>query len=154
MLGVVPFLTDLEIPEEDAVALAAGVRVKCVIAIGSSDRSECIDIAVIQLPHIANFDDFDPLRRESDVRLRYVASVGGPGPAGRRDSCRAPRRPWRTWPGCGSAACDQAVCRLAEAGTAVVGICGGYQMLGQSIRDPDHVESSQEEMSNTGNRTR
>ena len=59
MLGVVPFLTDLAIPEEDAVALDARAL-----------RGECkrLDIAVIRLPHIANFDDFDPLAQEPDVR--------------------------------------------------------------------------------------
>lgn len=140
VLGVVPYLSDLALPEEDAVALDTGVR---------HDRASVRDIAVIRLPHIANFDDFDPLRRESGVRLRYV------------DSAAALGKPSAViLPGTKSTLADlmwlrergfdETIRRLAAQRTAVVGICGGYQMLGSLIRDPEYIESNIEEMPGLG----
>ena len=68
VFGVVPYLHDLYIPEEDAVALEAPDPIKPV-------QDASVDIAVIHLPRIANFDDFDPLVAEPGVRLRYVDST-------------------------------------------------------------------------------
>jgi len=101
-----------------------------------------VEIAVVDLPHISNFTDFDALRIEPDVRVRIVrrASVLGkpdalilPGSknviadlAYLRQTCLA-----------------TAISALAEEGqTEIVGICGGYQMLGESIADPSGVESN------------
>lgn len=132
VLGVVPFLHDLAIPEEDAVALDSV----------TSERSSAteVDIAVVRLPRISNFDDFDPLAGEPGVRVRYVSS---PEELGRPDAV--------ILPGTKSTIADltwvweqglaEAIQRLANLGKAVVGICGGYQMLGRIVRDPDHVES-------------
>ena len=61
--GVVPFFNDIHIPEEDSVGLGADAE---------SESDDAIDVAVMRLPHIANFDDFDPLRHEAGVRVRYV----------------------------------------------------------------------------------
>jgi len=141
VLGIVPYLHDLGIPEEDAVALNE--------AVAGSPRGDSVDVAVIRLPRIANFDDFDPVAAEPGVQVRYVSSVQDLG------------RPQAVvLPGTKSTIADlawlqarglvEAIQRLAEEGTAVVGICGGYQMLGQIIRDPDHVESSVEEVSGLG----
>ena len=141
VLGVVPFLHDLAIPEEDAVALQeSGVRSQ-----GSGIRSQesgvgSLDIAVLRLPHIANFDDFDPLTRETGIRVRYVQSAAS---LGRPDAIVVPGTKstmadpiWLRERGI-----DKEITRLAAEGVAVVGICGGFQMLGQAIRDPEHVES-------------
>ncbi len=133
VVGVIPYLADLQIPEEDAVALLDDV------ADGGEPLSSDLDIAVIHLPHIANFDDFDPLAAEPDVRLRYVSSAWALG------------RPHVViLPGSKNTAADlawlharglaHAIQRLAGDGVAVVGICGGYQMMGQAIRDLDRVE--------------
>lgn len=100
-----------------------------------------IDIAVIRLPHIANFDDFDPLRAESGVRLRYVHSIADLG------------KPHAIiLPGTKSTLADlgwlrgeglaAAIRSLSAEGGAVIGICGGYQMLGRVVRDGSHVESA------------
>jgi adenosylcobyric acid synthase len=132
VLGVVPFIPDLDLPEEDAATLDE------LRAAPAEDG--VIDIAVVRLPHIANFDDFAPLAAESGVRVRYVRS------------CPALGRPHAVIvPGTKSTVADllwlqergleTAIRTLAAAGTAVVGICGGYQMLGQTIRDPQGVES-------------
>jgi adenosylcobyric acid synthase len=140
VLGVVPYLRDLALPEEDAVALD-GPQPR--------DQTQGVDIAVIQLPHIANFDDFDPLRTETGVRLRYVQRV---------DELGQPRA--IILPGTKSTIADlswlreqglaAAIREQAAAGCAVVGICGGYQMLGRTIRDPEHVESSRTEIEGLG----
>ncbi len=140
VLGVVPYLSDLALPEEDAVALDTGQR---------HDPARVRDIAVIRLPHIANFDDFDPLRSEIDVRLRYVDSVAA---LGNPSAIILPGTKstladlaWLTERGFA-----EAIRHLAAQGTAIVGICGGYQMLGSRIRDPEHTESRMEEMPGLG----
>ena len=72
VLGVVHHYRDIHVPEEDSVAL----DLQAPKASGA-----VLDIAVIQVPHISNFDDFDPLAKESGVSLRYVesaAQIGGP----------------------------------------------------------------------------
>jgi adenosylcobyric acid synthase len=132
VLGVVPFLPALAIPEEDAVALDTA---------GSRALTDAIDVVVIRLPHIANFDDFDPLRAEPGVSVRYVSSV------------QALARPDAViLPGTKSTIADllwlhsqglaKALVQLAGQGVAVAGICGGYQMLGCVIHDPERLESS------------
>jgi adenosylcobyric acid synthase len=137
VVGVIPYLADLGIPEEDAVAIERPHSP----ASSLQPELETIDIAVIVLPRIANFDDFDPLAAEYGVQVRYVSSLHALG------------RPHAIiLPGTKSTVADlgwlrtqglaQAVKNLANEGTPVVGICGGYQMLGRTIRDPDHAESS------------
>ncbi len=139
VLGVVPYLPALAIPEEDAVALDAAIP----------RAAAAIDIAVIRLPHIANFDDFDPLRAEANVGLRYVQA---PAALGRPHAVIVP--------GTKSTLADLAWLRaagfaevigaLASQGTSIVGICGGFQMLGRVIRDPAHRESDGGEAAGLG----
>ncbi|MBI4758579.1 MAG: cobyric acid synthase [Chloroflexi bacterium] len=136
VVGVVPYLRDLRIAEEDSVALEQSTADRRLLA-------NVADIAIIRLPHISNFDDFDPLALEPGVRVRYVDSpldLGEPHAI--------------IIPGSKSTAADlhflnasglaTAIVARAHQGTAVVGICGGYQMLGLVIRDPDRVESERE----------
>lgn len=141
VLGVVPWLRDLGIPEEDAVALDSVQN-----AVSSEQLT---DIAVVRLPRVANFDDFDALRREVGVNVRWVDGVqqlGKPSAI--------------ILPGTKSTMADLAwlrargladeVVRLAQTGTPVVGICGGYQMLGEVVCDPDLVEGEMQEMDGLG----
>ncbi len=141
VLGVVPWLTDLGIPEEDAVALD-GWKL-------SADDDQDIDIAIIRLPRISNFDDFDALQREQGVRIRWVDSV---------QQLAAPTA--IILPGTKSTMADldwlyerglaDEITRLAQKGIPVVGICGGYQMLGQVVYDPHLVEGDRTEMRGLG----
>ena len=142
VLGVIPYIKDLHIPEEDAVALETMPQT-------SAQPEGVVDIAVIHLPRISNFDDFDPLSAEPGVRLRYVdAQVS----LGRPDAI--------ILPGTKSTVADlawlqanglaEAIRQRARDGSAVVGICGGYQMLGRSILDPQHVEAQVEETRGLG----
>ncbi|MBE7553605.1 MAG: cobyric acid synthase [Anaerolineales bacterium] len=135
-LGVIPFLPGIGVAEEDSVALEEAGKW------GSEEarRWEAVDIAVIRLPRISNFDDFDPLAAEPGVRVRFVerlddlgqpAAVILPGSKMTLADLAWLRR---------TGLAEQIVA-LAQEGTAVVGICGGYQMLGQSLLDPDGVEA-------------
>ena len=137
VLGVVPYYRDIEIAEEDSVSLEQRQQLK-------SQTGYVLDIAVMGFPHISNFDDFDPLRREPGVRLRYVES---------RDNLGEPDL--IILPGTKTTMADlwwlrergfaAAIQRQADAGTPVIGICGGYQMMGRRILDPHGVESPQPE---------
>jgi adenosylcobyric acid synthase len=135
VLGVIPWIDNLRVAEEDAVALE---RPEPRIEPAAGDS--CVDIAVIRLPRIANFDDFDPLAAEPGVRLRYVA---------RPEDLGAPRL--IILPGTKATIADLqamrssglagAVLERHEAGTSLLGICGGFQMLGARISDPLGVEA-------------
>jgi len=148
VLGVIPYLRDLGIPEEDAVAIEQlraahwpHRRNERRPGHGDEDAAPDVDIAVVALPYISNFDDFDPLTVEPDIQVRYVSSVSELG------------RPNAViLPGSKSTIADltwlrdrglaDAIQQLAAKGVAVVGICGGYQMLGEVVRDPQHTESA------------
>jgi adenosylcobyric acid synthase len=128
VLGVIPWLDELGIAEEDAVALErAPQRVP----------GRTI-VAVLQIPAIANFDDFDPLAREPDVEVRYIDRPAGLAGAaavilpGTKHTLAARR--WLRERGFDTA--------LQHFGGAVVGLCGGYQLLGRRISDPHGVEGA------------
>jgi adenosylcobyric acid synthase len=138
--GVVPHFRDIHIPEEDSVALDLPTR---------SAANAVVDIAVIQLPHISNFDDFDPLAREPGVALRYVDSAAA---LGRPDlvilpgsKTTIPDLAWLEQRGL-----TQAILARHREGAAFIGICGGYQMLGAKLYDPDGVESTRLVMDGLG----
>ncbi|RPI94460.1 MAG: cobyric acid synthase [Chloroflexi bacterium] len=142
VLGVVPYLKDLSLPEEDAVALDQP-------RFNPRDSSTSIDIVVIRLPVISNFDDFDPFRNDPGVQVRYAAQAS---------EVRQPQA--IILPGTKSTMADLAWLRErgfdrvirehVQRGGALVGICGGYQMLGQMIHDPERIESSKESIAGLG----
>jgi adenosylcobyric acid synthase len=131
ILGVLPYAGILEIPEEDGAGLKAGTKpgYKRPIAIG-----------VVVLPRISNYTDFEPFLREPDVSLQYLDN---PKDARTLDVICLPGTKstiadlkWlrdRGW--------EQLIAARKAAGASIVGICGGYQMMGSSIADPQHVES-------------
>jgi adenosylcobyric acid synthase len=134
VVGVIPHLPRLGLAEEDSVALDRRP--------GAADSPVLLDIAVIHLPQISNFDDFDPLAAEEGVRVRFVrerAELGTPDllilPGTK--STIADLRELRAR-GLGTA-----IVALARAGVPTIGICGGYQMLGEAIEDPHRVESDE-----------
>jgi len=139
VIGVLPYWRDICIAQEDSVYLDEPAR-----EVTSTD----LDIAIIRLPHIANYDDFDPLEAEG-CRVRYVTrprEVGHPHLI--------------VLPGTKSTMSDlqylresgfaSEVLRQANSATPIIGICGGYQMLGRTILDPYGVESSTPEVSGLG----
>jgi adenosylcobyric acid synthase len=146
VLGVIPYAAAWRLPEEDAVALddsRSGPD-------GTSEPDQNgIEIAIVHLPYISNFDEFDALEQEPDVRLRYV-----------RPGQRLGRPDLVILPGSKSTVADLDVLHrsgLADAlrdaagrGTPVLGICGGYQMLGRRIDDPERVESDRPSVEGLG----
>ncbi len=138
--GLVHYYRDIHVPEEDSVALDDAP---------AAPSQAVLDVAVIQLPHISNFDDFDPLARHSGVELRYVDSTAQ---LGRPDlvilpgtKTTIPDLAWMNEQGL-----SQAVKELHAGGAAVVGVCGGYQMLGTKVSDLEHIESSITEIDGLG----
>ncbi len=132
VFGVVPWLPDLGLPQEDSVSFKAGMYD------GSKPAGPHVEIALLDLPHISNFTDVEPLAAEPDVWLRTVRKAEDLG----RPDCVI-------LPGSKNVPADLAWLKesgLAEAvrrlaGTAeVIGICGGFQMLGQAVADPHGLE--------------
>lgn len=141
VLGVIPHLPDLGIAAEDSVALERPVA--------RDNGPTLLDIAVIHLPRIANFDDFDPLAAEPGVRVRFVrdaAALGTPdllilpGTKTTLPDLLALRE----------RGLDRAIVALARGGTPTLGICGGYQLLGERIADPHGIESDVRELPGLG----
>ena len=136
--GVVPYLHDLRLPEEDSVGFKSGAFDDTPL------QGEHIQIAVIDLPHISNFTDFDPLRNEPDVYLRVVRS---PKDLDHPDALILPgsKNVMSDLDYLHQSGLEQKIMALAAEGrTEVVGICGGFQILGQKIADPYGIESSKQ----------
>jgi adenosylcobyric acid synthase len=140
ILGVLPYLKDLRLPEEDGVVLDR------VVPPGGE---KTIEIAVLYLPHISNFTDFDPLEHEPEVHLRYVhpgQRIGEadvvilPGSKNTIDDLFFLKK---------EGYADE-IWRLHLSAKMVVGICGGFQMLGKVIRDPFAVETHRGEIEGLG----
>ncbi len=134
VLGVVPFIENLNLPEEDSHLWRQRDRVV------APDAGGKLDLAVIDLPHLSNFTDLDALRLEPDVCVRLVRA---PEDLGAPDAV--------ILPGSKNTMADLACLRqggLAAAlvalrgRTEIVGICGGFQMLGATISDPHGVETA------------
>jgi adenosylcobyric acid synthase len=130
VLGVIPYYKDIYIDEEDSVSLEQKRR---------KWAEGKVNVAVVLLRHISNFTDFDTLEREPRVNLFYTNNVSDiqradiiilPGTKATLDDLLELRRN----------GCAQAIQRAHRDGKTVVGICGGYQMLGVSVADPDQVE--------------
>ncbi|MGC9525152.1 MAG: cobyric acid synthase CobQ [Limnospira sp.] len=139
VVGVIPWV-DLAFPAEDSLSLLDRRS-------GSPDAD--ITIAIVRIPRISNFTDFDPLDAESSVKIRYV----DPGqPLGHPDAV--------ILPGSKTTIADLQILQQSgmatqiqqyvEAGGQVMGICGGYQMLGQEVSDPYGVEGQRGEFQGLG----
>jgi adenosylcobyric acid synthase len=134
-LGVVPYLRDLGLPEEDSVGFKSG-------AFDDANPSgKAVEVAIIDLPHISNFTDFDPLRLEPDVHVRIVRTVQD---LQRPDAIILPgsKNTIQDLLYLQQSGLDRKISDLARGGrTEVVGICGGFQILGGKIADPHGIES-------------
>ena len=128
--GVIPY-THVDIDDEDSLTER----------FSKTTERKLLDIAVIRLPRISNFTDFAPFERYGNVSLRYVervADLHGPDMIlipGTKSTIADLK--WLRQSGM-----EAAVLKAASAGTPVFGICGGYQMLGRTVSDPDQVEAA------------
>ena len=140
VVGVVPYYKDIYIEEEDSLALAT----KSLQA-----EQGKVNIAVVLLRHLSNFTDFNVLERDPRVHLFYTNNTD-----------ELAKADIIILPGSKSTLADlyelrrngvaQAVIRAHREGTAVLGICGGYQLMGQEVLDPDHVEGEIERLPGLG----
>ena len=128
VLGVVPYFY-LDIDEEDS--LTERFRGK--------DNAGLVDIAVVRLPRISNFTDFAPLESLDEVSVRYITS---PDEFGSPDAVLLPgsKNTIRDLLWMRQSGMEAKILQFADRGGLVFGICGGYQMLGQEISDPDGTE--------------
>ncbi|MBJ6801544.1 cobyric acid synthase [Geomonas propionica] len=141
VLGVLPWFKGLALPEEDSVALQ-----KKPAAPKELPSAEKLRVGVVRLPRISNYTDFSVLEAEPDVDLYYIHSpllvetmdlVIIPGTKSTIADLVAIREQ----------GIADALCRYQG---PVVGICGGYQMLGTTVNDPDRVESALESTQGLG----
>ena len=128
--GVIPY-TYVDVDDEDSLSER----------FNRSSERKLLDIAVIRLPRISNFTDFSPFERYENVSLRYVEKVSDlqkpdmiliPGTKSTISDLK-----WLRQSGL-----EAAILKAAASGTLVFGICGGYQMLGRTVSDPDQVEAA------------
>jgi adenosylcobyric acid synthase len=140
VLGIIPYFKDIKIEEEDSMSLKGK---------HNGPLQGKVNIAVVLLGKMSNFTDFDRLEHDHRVNLYYTQSVAGiknadivilPGSKNTIEDLLALK----------NAGLDVAIVNAYKNGQTVIGICGGYQMLGESISDPQHVESSIGELSGLG----
>ena len=133
VVGVVPYLK-VDIEDEDSLSQRLEMR----------DGKKPLDAAIIRLPHLSNFTDFIPLEQHPLLGVRYVSNaheLGAPdlillpGTKNTVDDLLWLRQ-------CGL---ETALLKLAAKGTPVLGVCGGYQMLGQTLDDPTGSESGRQQ---------
>ena len=131
VVGIVPYLTDIHIEEEDSVSLMKK-------SVKHTDEN-LINVAVVALPHLSNFTDFDTLSRDPRVHLYFTSDpeelkkaeiIILPGSKNTVSDLRVMMEN----------GCAQTVTDAAQRGVTVIGICGGYQMMGTAVDDPDGVE--------------
>ena len=140
VLGVIPYFHDIQIEEEDSVELEQ-----------KNDRAAAgrVNVAVVKLLHLSNFTDFDRLERDDRVHLYYTDRADElqkadvivlPGSKSTLDDLRELKRNGLA----------EAVVQAARSGKTVMGICGGYQMMGTEMADPDGVEGTPASLSGLG----
>ena len=140
VLGVVPYIDGSTLPDEDGVALQGVAR-------GADGGA--LRVAVVKLPRISNFTDFDPLKLSPGFTLDFIEDAGGLAGAD-----------MVILPGTKNTLSDllwlkergfkEALAAFASSGGMVAGICGGFQMMGRKVSDPDGVESNLREVSGLG----
>ncbi len=144
VVGVIPYFTDIQISDEDGVTLQEP-KIKHYL----QDNQDKIKVRVVKLPRISNFTDFEPLFLEEDVDISYITSplqandadlIIIPGSKNTiEDLLFLKEKGFETF-----------LKAFLEKGGFVVGICGGYQMLGKVVKDPYGVESKIKEVAGLG----
>ena len=140
VLGVIPYYKDIHIEEEDSVALAQK---------SFEMQQGKVNVAVIMLQHLSNYTDFDALEQDPRIHLFYTNNVDDihkadiiilPGTKSTLHDLYELRRN----------GCAQAIIQAHRNGASVLGICGGYQLMGVEVCDPNHVEGDIEHLPGLG----
>lgn len=138
VLGVIPYIR-VDIDDEDSLAPRLNAK----------SEVKPLDIVIIRIPRMSNFTDFAPLEAHEVIGARYVQSAEElhnpdmviiPGTKSTMDDLL-----WMRQNGI-----ESAIQKLASSGTPVLGVCGGYQMMGEKLQDPHHIEGDLEEMHGMG----
>lgn len=138
VLGVIPYIR-VDIDDEDSLAPRLNAK----------SEVKPLDIAIIRIPRMSNFTDFAPLEAHEVIGARYVQSAEElhnpdmviiPGTKSTMDDLL-----WMRQNGI-----ESVIQKLASSGTPVLGVCGGYQMMGEKLQDPHHIEGDLEEMHGMG----
>jgi adenosylcobyric acid synthase len=138
VLGTIPFFNDIRIAEEDSVALDDGTAY--IAQRQQNQEKGLLEVVLVRLPYLSNYDEFDALAAESMVRL-HVAASPAEFPAqpdliilpGTKNTLSDLAWLWRQ-------GLAQHIRQCARQGCAVLGLCGGYQMLGERVSDVLGVE--------------
>lgn len=132
VLGVLPYLRNLELDQEDSVDIERLRK--------TSFEADTVNIAVVLLPHMSNFTDFNQVAAEPDVALRFVAS---PQELHGADTVILPgsKTTIADLEYLRKVGFEEALMAHVQRGNEIVGVCGGFQMLGKEITDPQHVET-------------
>ncbi len=139
VVGTVPYMKDIKLPEEDSVSFK-----ELISSVLSGSEKSDLSIGVIDLPSISNFTDIDPLNQESEVYVKIIRDAAGitedldaviiPGSKNViKDMDFLKSR--------GFASILKTV--VSKRDVNIIGICGGFQMLGEKITDPNHVEAEE-----------
>ena len=140
VLGVIPYYKDIHIEEEDSVALAQK---------SFESQQGKVNVAVVMLQHLSNYTDFDALEQDPRIHLFYTNNVDDirkadiiivPGTKSTLHDLYELRRN----------GCAQAIIKAHREGATVLGICGGYQLMGVEVCDPNHVEGDIERLPGLG----
>jgi adenosylcobyric acid synthase len=133
VLGILPFESQVQLAEEDSLGLPL-----------TEQAPGEVEVAILRLPGLSNFTDFASLARVPGLSVRYVSE---PGQLDHPDMVIVPgtRTTLRALAWLRARRFEEVLCRLAvdPEGPYVLGLCGGFQLLGRTIADPDHVESEQ-----------
>ncbi|NBI30247.1 cobyric acid synthase [Chengkuizengella marina] len=142
VLGVIPYLHHLGLEDEDGASLDMKIK-------STQKLENQLDVMVIKLPRISNFTDFDPLLKEPDVHLRYIEHI---------DEWDAPDMV--IIPGSKNTLQDllflretgieEKLIEYVKQGGFLLGICAGYQMMGEKLLDPHYFESDVSELNGMG----
>ncbi len=154
VIGVLPYIKDMGLPEEDGLALqqkseVRGLPPNAFIEGQKPEESKSIKIVVVRLQYISNFTDFDPVLCEPDVEIIYSTN---PSDIENADMVIIPgsKNTVKDLMFLKDRHLDKCVKRAYEKGIQIMGMCGGYQMLGKKIYDPHCVESGYKEIEGIG----
>lgn len=149
VLGVIPYLQQLGIEDEDSASLDSKRMQMRAVRVPEKSKDQ-LDVAVIRLPRLSNFTDFDPLQEEKDVHFRYISHLDEwgepdvvllPGSKNTMDDLR-----FLTETGLA----ERIKAFAQEERGYIAGICAGYQMLGVKLLDPHGYESDHPELEGLG----
>jgi adenosylcobyric acid synthase len=134
VLGVLPFVQDFQVAEEDLIPEKTPKS-----SGGVDDRK--LKIEVIYFPYISNATDFGAFESEPDVALQFLTRIPDSGALPDALFLPGSKSTIADLAYLRASGFDKYVVRCREAGAQIIGICGGYQMLGTELLDPDGVES-------------